>query len=31
VTVAEVPLSSVVMGAGRMLSDLPLLKRLAAA
>jgi len=31
VTVAEEPLSSVVMGAGRMLSDLPLLKRLAAA
>ena len=31
VTVAEDPLSSVVMGAGRMLSDLPLLKRLAAA
>ena len=31
VTVAEDPLSSVVMGAGRMLQDLPLLKRLAAA
>jgi rod shape-determining protein MreB len=31
VTVAEEPLTSVVMGAGRMLSDLPLLKRLAAA
>ena len=31
VTVAEEPLSSVVMGAGRMLSDLPLLKRLSAA
>jgi rod shape-determining protein MreB len=30
VTVAEDPLASVVMGAGRMLSDLPLLKRLAA-
>ena len=30
-TVAEEPLASVVMGAGRMLSDLPLLKRLAAA
>ena len=31
VTVAEEPLTSVVMGAGRMLSDLPLLRRLAAA
>ena len=31
VTVAEEPLSSVVMGAGRMLSDFPLLKRLSAA
>ena len=31
ILMAEDPLSSVVMGAGRMLSDLPLLKRLAAA
>ncbi len=31
VLVAEEPLASVVMGAGKMLTDLPLLKKLAAA